>query len=112
MLINKWRGGWGACLVGVFGARLSSFFASKAPAILNGEPDWLTKTSNELHATFKNLTFEEVRPSEIPGVVEIYAGPRILYYAPAQKILIFGELYNSAGNSLTDAKLQAYVGKR
>jgi protein-disulfide isomerase len=82
-----------------------------------GEP---TRESNtrlqeaqlELRATFSQLQFDELRESEIPGIVEIYTGPKIIYYAPAQKILIFGEMYSAGGISITNDKLQKFVERR
>ena len=65
-----------------------------------------------LRATFTNFEFDAIKPSEIPGLVEIYAGPRILYYAPAQEILVLGELYAANGVSLTEKKVAAFAASK
>jgi len=68
-------------------------------------PADLAATKAKLNATFKRFQFDEIRASEIPGVVEIYAGGQILYYAPKEDILILGELYAANGTSITQQKM-------
>ena len=82
------------------------------PADTNTPTMKLEAAQEQLKATFAQLQFDEVRESEIPGIVEIYAGPKIIYFAPEQKILIFGEMYSAGGVSLTNEKMQKFVERR
>lgn len=59
----------------------------------------------KLKATFQSFQFDEIKASEIPGIVEIYGGGRIFYYAPKQELLLIGEMYTANGVSLTEQKL-------
>lgn len=58
----------------------------------------------KLNATFQSFQFDEIKASEIPGIVEIYGGGRIFYYAPKQELLLIGEMYTANGVSLTEQK--------
>jgi thiol:disulfide interchange protein DsbC len=75
-------------------------------------PPPMDDIAERLRATFTNFEFDAIKPSEIPGLVEIYAGPRILYYAPAQEILVLGELYAANGVSLTEKKVAAFAASK
>jgi len=66
----------------------------------------------KLSATFANFQFDKMEPSPVPGVVEIYAGGRIIYYAPKQEILLMGEMYSANGVSLTQQRVAAFAGER
>lgn len=59
--------------------------------------------------TFKNMKFTAIKPSELPGIYEVYTGGKIIYYAAAHDILVFGELYSSGGESLTAKKLERFT---
>lgn len=72
----------------------------------------LVAAQEKLQATFSQMQFDEIRESEIPGIVEIYAGQKIIYFAPEQKILIFGELYSAGGASITEEKQRKFVERR
>lgn len=67
----------------------------------------LEAAAEQLGETFENFEFERVEQSEIPGVIEIYAGDQLIYYAPKQEILIFGEFFSKDGESITATKVQA-----
>jgi len=107
---------WGMCMralavVLALTASYAGWASDKAASVQESEKR-LENAQAQLKATFSQLQFEEIRESEVPGIVEIYAGPRIFYFAPEQKILIFGEMYSAGGASLTDEKLQKYVARR
>lgn len=66
----------------------------------------------EITSTFKTLNVTEVKESEIPGIYEIYytgTYPGIIYYYPPKKLLIFGEIWDVNGTSLTGLKLENYL---
>jgi len=66
----------------------------------------------EITSTFKALNVAEVKESEIPGIYEIYytgTYPGIIYYYPPKKLLIFGEIWDVNGTSLTGLKLENYL---
>jgi thiol:disulfide interchange protein DsbC len=75
------------------------------------EPD-LKSIGEKFHATFPSTPVEEVRASEIPDLYEIYAGPKLLYYAPKENAVVFGEIYSANGVSFTQAKLDSRAQKR
>jgi len=67
----------------------------------------------KLKQTFTNYKITNIRPSPIPGIVEIHAGPRIHYFAPEQELLIFGQIWTSDGVNLTEqAKQDSFAEKR
>jgi thiol:disulfide interchange protein DsbC len=66
----------------------------------------------KLGATFKNFQFEKMEQSPIPGLIEIYASGRIIYYAPGQEILLMGEMYSANGVSLTEERINAFASEK
>jgi thiol:disulfide interchange protein DsbC len=72
----------------------------------------LQKVQDKFRRTFPTTPVEEVRESEIPHLYEVYAASRLIYYAPDQNTVLFGELYSANGLSLTQAKLDARASKR
>jgi len=97
---------------------VTSFATTQAPLAPAPKPEpsanaaWVQEAQTKLAATFTHLKFERVSASDIPGVVEIYAGPRIIYYAPDQQILILGEMYDSGGTSITEQRIAAYAAEK
>jgi thiol:disulfide interchange protein DsbC len=80
---------------------------------------WAHVSDRELKAdqgkfehTFPRTPVASVEESPIPGVVEIFTGMKILYYAPKQDLVLFGELYSGNGVSLTQEKLDARAQER
>jgi len=86
--------------------------AIAAPAADPADSAWLQQAQDKLQATFQNLQFEKLAPSEIPGVVEIYAGGKILYYHPEKELLFIGEIYAANGVSLTEQKVAAFAAQK
>lgn len=86
-------------------------FLNKSPSTTsasdNIDPKVRDEVSKKLAATFKNFEFDTIKKSEIPGVYEVYTGGRIVYFAPQQDILIFGEFYRTDGHSITEDKIAA-----
>lgn len=62
--------------------------------------------------TFKNMPVDRVSASEIPGLFEVYSQGKVFYFAPAQKIILFGEFYTTGGESLTQKKIAEYAENR
>jgi len=56
---------------------------------------------NRLRVRFPRMQVGEIRQSGIDGLYEVEAGPNILYYYPKSELVVFGEIWNSAGKSLT-----------
>lgn len=85
----------------------SAIAAEPAPPLSEAEQQTklLQVAQEKLQATFKSFQFDEIKASEIPGIVEIYGGGRIFYYAPKQELLLIGEMYTANGLSLTEQKL-------
>src|SRR5688572_9571155 len=99
-----------AAVVSAIACSATTTQAASLPAV--NPLAWVEEAQRKLAATFTHLKFERVSASEMPGVVEIYAGPRILYYAPDQQILILGEMYDASGVSLTEQKIAAYTAEK
>jgi len=71
-----------------------------------------SQVKEEIQSIFKNTRIDEVKPSEIPGVYEVYYTgmyPGIVYYYPAKKIIIFGEFWSVNGTSLSGEKLVKFL---
>ena len=64
----------------------------------------LIAAQENLKTTFSNLTATHFDKSPLPGVYEMMAGSRIVYFAPKEGVLIFGEMFNKDGRSLTAEK--------
>lgn len=85
----------------------TAFAAEPAPPPTDAEQQakLLEIAQEKLKATFQSFQFDEIKASDIPGIVEIYGGGRIFYYAPKQELLLIGEMYTANGLSLTEQKL-------
>jgi thiol:disulfide interchange protein DsbC len=73
---------------------------------------YVEAAQKKLGATFRALQIDKVEPSEIAGIVAVYAGPQILYYAPKEDVLILGEFYTPSGQSLTQERIAKYAGQK
>jgi len=91
-------------------ASAGAAFAAAAPD--SHEAQWLQQSQDKLQATFQNLQFEQIAPAEIPGLVEIYSGGKILYFHPEKELLFIGELYTANGLSLTEQKVSAFAARK
>jgi len=65
-----------------------------------------------LKQTFSNFEFKSIGPSVVEGVYQIDTGARMIYYAPAAKVLLFGEMWDDEGNNLTAEALTAAAQER
>lgn len=63
----------------------------------------------KLKATFPNFQYAEIEPAEIPGLYAVISDGTILYYAPDQELLVFGEIYDTEGHSLTQERIGELV---
>jgi len=93
---------------------VSQLWATEATA---PSPDAIASADMEaakakLSATFKNFQFDKMEPSPIPGLIEIYADGKIIYYAPAQEVLVMGEMYSANGISLTQERINTFAGEK
>jgi len=104
--MTKLRLLWAASLLLSGCANVATTTPAAAPAN-TGEVDAALKAdvAAKLSKTFRNFQFDEIRKSELPGVYEVYTGGRIVYFAPEQSVLIFGELYRTDGHSITADKV-------
>lgn len=90
-----------------------ALYASQAQAADDSVSDSVKKAvAEKLSHNFKNFTYDDIKPSEIPGIYEVYSGPRIIYFAPDQNLMIFGELYRTDGKSVTAEKVAALQDQR
>ena len=61
-----------------------------------------TEAENLLRASFSNFKFYSVKPSVVDGLYEIDTGSNMVYFDPAAKVLLFGEMYNYLGENLSE----------
>ena len=62
---------------------------------------------DQLQQTFSTITnVEHFGESAIPGIYEVIFGGKAIYYYPEKDILIFGEMFNKEGVSLTGSSLE------
>jgi thiol:disulfide interchange protein DsbC len=64
-----------------------------------------------LQTSFKQMEIVDFKPAPIDGLFEVNTGQGIIYYHPAQELLVFGEIYNKDGESLTLKSMQASTSK-
>src|SRR5690554_2396879 len=93
-------------LIAVFVLALAAAFPAFA------EDSTIQNAQDKLKATFSNYQVTDFKPSPIPGIFEVHAGPQIHYYAPEQNLLIFGQIYSSVGENLTEKSKQLSVSSR
>lgn len=86
-------------------------FAAAPPADPT-EAEWLNSAQEKLQATYQNLSFEKIAASDLPGLIEIYTGGKILYYHPEKELLVIGEVYAANGVSLTEQKVSAFAAQK
>lgn len=77
-----------------------------------GESEWMRQAQDKLQATYKSLQFDKIAAADIPGLIEIYTGGKILYYSPEKELLVIGEVYASNGVSLTEQKVSAFAAQK
>lgn len=66
----------------------------------------LAKAESQLKATFSNYSFNSIEPSPIAGFVEVHTATGVVYFSAEQKLLIFGKVFNSVGENLTEKSLR------
>lgn len=76
------------------------------------EPISAKEAEKRLKATFTNYQINDFRPSPIPGIYEVHAGPQIHYYVPEQELLIFGQIWSSVGENLTEKAKQESINSK
>ncbi len=62
---------------------------------------------HQLQQTFSTITdVDHFGESAVPGIYEVIFNGRMIYYCPDKDILIFGEMFNRDGVSLTGSSLE------
>ena len=72
----------------------------------------IKSVEEKLKTTFSNLNASYFDESPIPGIYEILAGNRLIYFSPENEMLIFGEIFSKQGRSLTAEKLARLQSKK
>jgi thiol:disulfide interchange protein DsbC len=80
--------------------------ATTLPATAWAKSFTLAETRAQMKKSFPTLTIDDVRESGISGLYEVTAGTNIIYYAPENERLVFGEIYTKEGTSITAARKQ------
>ena len=72
-------------------------------------PGWaqtsLEEAQDKLQTTFSNISVVGFNPSPIAGLYEVNMGTGLVYFYPEKNLLMFGEIFNSEGTSLTAESL-------
>ena len=58
--------------------------------------------AEQLQATFAQTTFTNLEPSPIEGWWQAEISSQVVYFSPAQELIIFGEVYTKNGRSLSE----------
>lgn len=66
----------------------------------------------KLALSYPELPVDDVRSSQVDGLLEVYTQGRIMYYAPRENLLLLGDVYGPEGHSLTQERRQAWIGER
>ncbi len=62
----------------------------------------LEAVKKTLSAKFSNSKIHDVRPAPVDGLYEVtLSGAQVIYFSPANNALLFGEIYDLEGQSLT-----------
>lgn len=74
-----------------------------ATASKRGE-EGVAAAASALKMTFPKLEFDSIHPTPIEGMFEVLSGDRIIYFVPRTQHLIYGEIWDAQGQSLTRAR--------
>jgi thiol:disulfide interchange protein DsbC len=70
------------------------------------------QVATALSHSFHNFHYDDLRATQVAGVYEVDTGGRVLYYAPAADVLLFGEMVGTDGKSITAERLTALQSQR
>lgn len=99
-------------MIRLFAALILTAVSSVCLAADASESPLLQRAQDKLQSTFQNLQFDKIAESEVPGLMEIYSGGKILYYHPDKELLLIGEMYTGNGISLTEQKVVAFAAQK
>jgi len=68
--------------------------------------DKVADVTKQLKDHFPGMAFTKVEASPIDDLYEVQAGQNIVYFYPKKDLLVFGEIWNREGKSLTGLKRQ------
>ena len=60
----------------------------------------------KLKESFPDIAFDSVKESPVKGIYEVTEGKRILYFAPKERIIIAGQMFNKTKKNLTADRMQ------
>jgi len=82
----------------------TSVFASEFEL---SDEERLSKAKDKLAQTYSHMNVTQFKKGPIPGTFELITGNKVIYYHPEAELLIFGEIYDKTGNSITAASRKA-----
>jgi len=68
----------------------------------------VTEAKEKLKQTFNYLNVSKFSEGPLPGTYELITGNKVIYFHPENELLIFGEIYNKQGRSLTAESRNAH----
>jgi thiol:disulfide interchange protein DsbC len=60
----------------------------------------------KLKESFPDVTFDSVKESPVKGIYEVTEGRRILYFAPKERIIISGQMFDKTKKNITADRIQ------
>lgn len=60
----------------------------------------------KLKESFPDIAFDSVKESPVKGIYEVTEGRRILYFAPKERIIISGQMFDKTKKNLTADRMQ------
>jgi len=60
----------------------------------------------KLKESFPDIAFDSVKESPVKGIYEVTEGRRILYFAPKERIIIAGQMFDKTKRNLTADRMQ------
>lgn len=73
---------------------------------LNVNAATIDEVKQTLAVKFSNSKIQDVRPAPVDGLYEVtLSGAQVIYFSPANNALVFGEIYDLEGQSLTAAAI-------
>lgn len=70
------------------------------------------EVTDRLTASYPRLKIDGIRQAPVEGLYELQSGNNILYYYPEKDYLVFGEIWNREGKSLTAERRQEMVTRK
>lgn len=72
--------------------------------VIAAGPVFSATPEEDLKQDFPGLNFQSIRPSTIPGLFEVIADGRVIYYSQNAHSLVVGQIYSRDGKNVTQER--------